>query len=470
MGINEKINEDVGVITQVANEISAPIERDSNFVAHAYTDDSVDEEKENESKLEDDFACPVGTDRDDDECVVVFNKAKSLLISTWAVNLVEHKGEKQTVIEEYGGGQKQQVGIGATSNPSIDALTSNPSIDALTSNPSSKAATSNISNVDKERARKERAIALSRRYKTLNIAKVVVKGQATFTFTDHVLQSQLPVDNHQYSDGKDKDNEGRNSDDPGCLYSNPSFEEEDEFHLAIDLPSMGPTDIYFNPEWEVPWFQVGMRFTNANQFRDAIRKHSIMKRCKLKPIKNEPHRLRYRCIGAGCEWEIFASMDNKANYIQVKTYKREHDYFRASKISAMTMHELAKYWKRRIRETPFIACKFMMEQTYAELRVAVHFDKCVRAKRMVMKELRGNFKDEYAMLPSYGAYLSNLNPGNIIEIVKDMNENGDCVFKRIYVCVGVVKEGWKNGCRYVLGVDGCFLKGVCKGVLLSAAG
>ncbi|GKV40182.1 hypothetical protein SLEP1_g47850 [Rubroshorea leprosula] len=163
-------------------------------------------------------------------------------------------------------------------------------------------------------------------------------------------------------------------------------------------------------------------------------------------------------------------MDNKANCIRVKTYKREHGCFRTSKISAMTMHELAKYWKRRIRETPFIACKFMMEQTYAELRVAVHFDKCVRAKRMIMKELRGNFKDEYAMLPSYGAYLSSLNPSNTIEIVKDRNENGECVFKRIYVCLGVVKEGWKNGCRYVLGVDGYFLKGVCKGVLLSAVG
>ncbi|GKV12729.1 hypothetical protein SLEP1_g23846 [Rubroshorea leprosula] len=242
-GINEIINEDAGAITQDANEIPAPIEHHSNFATHAYTDDSINdctnEEKENESKLEDDFASPVGTNRDDEECVVVFNKAKSLLISTRVVNLVEHKGEKQRVIEEHGEGEKQQVGTGATYNPSIDALTFNPSTEA---------ATSNISNVDKERARKARAAALSRRYKTLYIAKVAVKGQATSTFTDHVLQSQLLIDNHQYFDEEDKDNEGRNSDDPSCLYLDPSSEEEDEFHVAIDLPPMGPTDIYFNPE------------------------------------------------------------------------------------------------------------------------------------------------------------------------------------------------------------------------------
>ncbi|GKV35149.1 hypothetical protein SLEP1_g43453 [Rubroshorea leprosula] len=246
-GINEKINEDVGVITQDANEIPAPIEHHSDFAAHAYTDDSIndsiDEEKANESELEDDFASPVGTDRDDEECVSVFNKVKSLLISTRVVNLVEHRGEKQTVIEEHGESEKQQVGTKATSNPSIDALTFNPFTEA---------ATSNISNVDKERAGKERAAAFSRRYKTFNIAKVVVKCQATSTFTNHVLQSQLPIDNHQYSDEEDKDNEGRNSDDLGCLYLDLSSEEEDEFHVAINLPPMGPTNIYFNQEWEVP--------------------------------------------------------------------------------------------------------------------------------------------------------------------------------------------------------------------------
>ncbi|WCJ29277.1 hypothetical protein M5689_010922 [Euphorbia peplus] len=31
-----------------------------------------------------------------------------------------------------------------------------------------------------------------------------------------------------------------------------------------------------------------------------------------------------------------------------------------------------------------------------------------------------------------------------------------------------MKEGFKEGCRRCIGVDGCFLKDVCKGQLLSA--
>ena len=39
----------------------------------------------------------------------------------------------------------------------------------------------------------------------------------------------------------------------------------------------------------------------------------------------------------------------------------------------------------------------------------------------------------------------------------------------MYVLKGV-KDGWIKGCRRVIGLDGCFLKGVCRGQLLAAIG
>lgn len=40
----------------------------------------------------------------------------------------------------------------------------------------------------------------------------------------------------------------------------------------------------------------------------------------------------------------------------------------------------------------------------------------------------------------------------------------------MYFGFAVLKEGWKKGCRPVIGIDGCFLKGVCRGVLLTTIG
>ena len=46
--------------------------------------------------------------------------------------------------------------------------------------------------------------------------------------------------------------------------------------------------------------------------------------------------------------------------------------------------------------------------------------------------------------------------------------NGQTVFQRMYVCFSSLKRGWINGCRKVIGLDGCFLKGIASGQLLSA--
>ena len=43
-------------------------------------------------------------------------------------------------------------------------------------------------------------------------------------------------------------------------------------------------------------------------------------------------------------------------------------------------------------------------------------------------------------------------------------------FQRLYMCLGGLKQGWKEGCRPILGLDGCFIKGHHTGQLLTAIG
>ena len=40
-------------------------------------------------------------------------------------------------------------------------------------------------------------------------------------------------------------------------------------------------------------------------------------------------------------------------------------------------------------------------------------------------------------------------------------------FQRLYVCLAATRTGFKEGCRPLIGLDGCFLKGSYKGHLLS---
>ncbi|KAK9168867.1 hypothetical protein Syun_001007 [Stephania yunnanensis] len=52
-----------------------------------------------------------------------------------------------------------------------------------------------------------------------------------------------------------------------------------------------------------------------------------------------------------------------------------------------------------------------------------------------------------------------------------MDEGGDRpTFTKFYVCFEACKKGWLEGCRKIVGLDGCFMKGLCKGQLLCAIG
>lgn len=50
------------------------------------------------------------------------------------------------------------------------------------------------------------------------------------------------------------------------------------------------------------------------------------------------------------------------------------------------------------------------------------------------------------------------------------NPTKQAYFLRMYICLDALKKDWKAGCRLIIGVDGCFLKGFCCGELLIAVG
>ncbi|KAK8660202.1 hypothetical protein V6N13_051136 [Hibiscus sabdariffa] len=83
----------------------------------------------------------------------------------------------------------------------------------------------------------------------------------------------------------------------------------------------------------------------------------------------------------------------------------------------------------------------------------------------------GEYEDkEYANLWGYAAELLKSNPGSTISIQVHRNDVSQAVFFRIYVCLQGLKQGWKDGCRPFIGVNGCWLKTAQKGELLVAVG
>ncbi|MBA0851675.1 hypothetical protein Goshw_024363 [Gossypium schwendimanii] len=79
----------------------------------------------------------------------------------------------------------------------------------------------------------------------------------------------------------------------------------------------------------------------------------------------------------------------------------------------------------------------------------------------------GNFLQEFTILWDYVDELRLKNPRSTIKItVNRVTPHSPTHFKRFYVCFEALKRCWKEGCRPILGLDGCFLKCPFKGKLL----
>lgn len=69
----------------------------------------------------------------------------------------------------------------------------------------------------------------------------------------------------------------------------------------------------------------------------------------------------------------------------------------------------------------------------------------------------------------YREELLRSNPGSTIILDTD-DSTGELQFWGFYACFAAMKEGFLDGCRPIIGIDGAHLSGPNKGVLLQAVG
>ncbi|GJZ29289.1 multidrug resistance-associated protein 5 [Tanacetum coccineum] len=94
-----------------------------------------------------------------------------------------------------------------------------------------------------------------------------------------------------------------------------------------------------------------------------------------------------------------------------------------------------------------------------------------RAKQCALFDHKGGLVDHYSKLWRYRQEILDTNSGSTYVLENEVNdEDGKLYFGRFYVCFHGVKQGWLEGCRKIIGLDGCFLTQTYKGQLLTTMG
>ncbi|GJV60433.1 mutator type transposase [Tanacetum coccineum] len=99
--------------------------------------------------------------------------------------------------------------------------------------------------------------------------------------------------------------------------------------------------------------------------------------------------------------------------------------------------------------------------------------KAFKAKSAALNQVKGDYSQQYTMLRDYCLELRRANLDTTIKIEVERDSDTDLqtrVFKRIYICLGPLKKGFKACGRDLLGLDGAFMKGPYPGQLLTTVG
>ncbi|GKC91941.1 hypothetical protein Tco_1157383, partial [Tanacetum coccineum] len=257
------------------------------------------------------------------------------------------------------------------------------------------------------------------------------------------VEVEVDADNktEEESDTKENDTSGSDSEDLDYDLKHDEVFDDDE-HILEDVP-VSMNNFNFNPDTKHDlsiaaiegikknrqgkkqgpnkyYFYLGQQFASKEIVKGRLRKHSVETRRKLILVKNDKERT-----------------------MLVPYTNEDH-----------VMKTLAT--------NPDIHVRAVQDQMQKKFNVRVLKMKAFRAKRIISDKMTDSFREHYSLLREYTQELINQNLGTTVRIDVQQEPNTHSptrTFRRVYVCLGSLKQGLRACSREILGLDGCFMSG-----------
>ncbi|KAL0440498.1 UNVERIFIED_CONTAM: hypothetical protein Slati_2532800 [Sesamum latifolium] len=227
-------------------------------------------------------------------------------------------------------------------------------------------------------------------------------------------------------------------------------EEEDVVDNDGDLNEHGDSDdgegggqsyhVFNLEEIYDPTFELGMQFSNKLEFKNGA---------------------------ADCEWKMYAIKIKGEETFQINLIKAHHSCPQIFEVKNVKTNWIKDKYLQKFKSDPKRCVKGFRVDIINELRVNVSKQQAYRAKKAALKEIEGSPDWQYSRLWDYAEEIRRTNPNSTV-IVGTEKQDGEERFSRFYVCFVALKVGFSAGCRPIMGVDGCHLKGPHGGILLTA--
>ncbi|XP_052625692.1 uncharacterized protein LOC128132781 [Lactuca sativa] len=221
--------------------------------------------------------------------------------------------------------------------------------------------------------------------------------------------------------------------------------------------------------------KLGDIFESPAQLKFCVTNYAVSHGYRIYFEKCDSQRIVARCGNRKeenkCPFRIYAAWMYKERSFQIKAMNGDHKCSRQFKFGSIVSPEwIGRHYVTEIANKPKMKLQEMIDDIRQRYRCVVSIGQVRRARKWAKNLIEGKLTEHYARIWDYAHELLRSNPGSTCQVGVTTNPDGKNYFHRFYICFKALSVSWKRGCRRVIGLDGCFLKGQVKGELLTAIG
>ena len=216
----------------------------------------------------------------------------------------------------------------------------------------------------------------------------------------------------------------------------------------------------------------GMKFPNVQVFRKLLREYHIKEGYTFTFLKNESKRVTVVCARkkeTRCPFRLHASPMYEEKSFQIKKINHMHTCTRVYTNNNATSSWLSEKYLPKLSDAPETKVASMKRTVRREWLLNVSKFKIYRAKRKALGLIMGDHKKQYLRLWDYCEMVRLQNPGSMAKLKVERPSNApNPLFQRMFISYDAQVKGFLSGCRPIVGLDACFLKGPFGGQLMHA--
>ncbi|XP_037491034.1 uncharacterized protein LOC119369149 [Jatropha curcas] len=126
-----------------------------------------------------------------------------------------------------------------------------------------------------------------------------------------------------------------------------------------------------------------------------------------------------------CPWRLYGNTRAKDQSWVIRTYKKEHSYFRSLRNKQANSEFLALKFLGHIRKDPNYGVNKMIRDMSEKYAIIVNRYTCYRVRKMAMDKLNGSLDSHYAILRSYITELNRVDKeGTFVLQCEEGNKKG----------------------------------------------